>query len=198
MSKLSTGHLTTGTLHTGGLQTGTLFIPGLEAARQLTSGRLNGIVNSQASNQIKPGVGYRVTQTPGGTTVSVIKKRRGIPVTLLPFQVSVSGSDLSITEGTIGGAAIAEEIESAPADAVWYAEAKVVINNTTGAINSSGVQWVSGAASSNTTTDFFSLLGSIEVIDGAPDATTVVQYNYGPLFVVVYGAPTDVWEVSIL
>ena len=198
MSRLTTGHLTTGILHTGGLQTGTLFIPGIEPARQLTSGRLNGIINAQSANQIKPGVGYRVTQTPGGTTTSVIKRRRGVPVTLLPFQVNVSGSDLSISAGVIGATAIAEVVEESPADATWYAEAKVVINNTTGAITSSAVQWVSGTASSNTTTDFYALVGSIDVADGVPDSATIVQYNYGPLFVLTYGAPTDIWKVDIL
>jgi hypothetical protein len=178
-------------------------IPKFEAGKplmeQLTATKLNMLSQGILTNGILPGVGYRVTQTPGGAIVSPIKRRRGVPITLLPFEVSVRNStDILISAGVIGATAIAEVVEESPADATWYAEAKVVINNTTGAITSSAVQWVSGTASSNTTTDFYALVGSIDVADGVPDSATIVQYNYGPLFVLTYGAPTDIWKVDIL
>jgi len=53
------------------------FDPNDAAHVQLTSIRLNQVSLGQKSNQIQPGVGYRVSQTPGGTTVSVIKRRGG-------------------------------------------------------------------------------------------------------------------------
>jgi len=53
------------------------FDPNVQATVQLTSTRLNSVSLGQKSNQIQPGVGYRVTQTPGGTTVSAIRKRGG-------------------------------------------------------------------------------------------------------------------------
>jgi len=53
------------------------FEPNDPARFQLTSTRLNMVSLGQKSNQIQPGVGYRVTQTPGGTMVSAIRKRGG-------------------------------------------------------------------------------------------------------------------------
>lgn len=94
MSSLSTGHLSTGILHTGGLQTGTLFVPNIDASRQLTAGRLNGIIHAAKSNQIQPGHGYRISQTGGGTTLSVKKQRPAAPQKF-PFKITTS------LEGTV-------------------------------------------------------------------------------------------------
>jgi len=55
------------------------FEAGKPALEQLSASRLNLVSGGQKSNQIQPGIGYRVTQTPGGTTVSAIRRRRGIP-----------------------------------------------------------------------------------------------------------------------
>ena len=63
------------------------FEPNIPSSVQLTSVRLNAVSLGQKSNQIQPGVGYRVTQTPGGTTVSPIKRRSsGGTTTLNPWQ----------------------------------------------------------------------------------------------------------------
>jgi len=51
------------------------FHPNQPALEQLSATKLNMVSQGQKSNQIQPGVGYRVTQTPGGTTVSQIRKR---------------------------------------------------------------------------------------------------------------------------
>lgn len=45
------------------------------ALQQLSAAKLNLVSGGQKSNQIQPGVGYRISQTPGGTTVSAIRKR---------------------------------------------------------------------------------------------------------------------------
>ena len=65
------------------------FDPNKEAHLQLGSVNLNTISLGQKSNQIQPGVGYRVTQTPGGTTTSVIKRRYPL-ADLYQFKVTVS------------------------------------------------------------------------------------------------------------
>ena len=51
------------------------FDPNDPAHTQLTSTKLNQVSLGQKSNQIQPGIGYRVCQSSGGTTVSVIKRR---------------------------------------------------------------------------------------------------------------------------
>ena len=58
------------------------FHPNVPALHQLSSSRMNKISIGQKSNQIQPGAGYRVVQTPGGTTVSAVKKRT--PSQILP------------------------------------------------------------------------------------------------------------------
>jgi hypothetical protein len=57
------------------------FDPNKDSRFQLGSETLNAVSLGQKSNQIQPGIGYRVTQTGGGTTVSPIKKRRNAAIT---------------------------------------------------------------------------------------------------------------------
>jgi hypothetical protein len=53
---------------------------------------MNLISLGQKGNQVQPGIGYRVTQTPGGTTVSAIKKRAPSQYAH-PFKFSVSNEE---------------------------------------------------------------------------------------------------------
>ena len=173
------------------------FEPNDPAQTQLTSSRLNMVSLGQKSNQVQPGVGYRVTQTAGGTTVSPIKRRRAsVTDTILPFQIRVTADSLIAAPGVIGGDSIAETVEASPADGTWYFEADVTINATSGAITAMAAAWVA-SLSTETSTDFFLTVGSVDVVSGVPDSTTIVQYTYGPLLVLQYGAVADVWKVQI-
>jgi len=62
----------------------------------------------------------------------------------------------------------------------------VSINSTTGAITSSVVAW-KNTPSENTPTDYYFIIGSIEVVDGVPDTGTINQATYGPVMVIVHG-----------
>jgi len=111
------------------------FNPNQPALSQLSSTKLNLVSLGQKSNQIQPGVGYRVTQTPGGTTVSGIKKRVAQPI--IPWRLSVDyvapdwkwsvSSTLStITEGTNGDA-----IDLSSGSTKWLASTAIKFDTPT-------------------------------------------------------------------
>jgi hypothetical protein len=87
-----------------------------------------------------------------------------------------------------------KEVE--PADGIWYLQAKAVIDLDTGAITERLVEFVDETGVSDAST-FYSTIGSIEVIDGVPDASTIIQSNYGPLFTLRYGGIDEKWAVII-
>ena len=76
------------------------FHPNQPALEQLSATKLNLVSGGQKSNQIQPGVGYRVSQTPGGTTVSRVRQRQS--AYQHPWKVSANGDDTV----TIGGGEI--------------------------------------------------------------------------------------------
>jgi hypothetical protein len=82
------------------------FNPNEPALHQLSATKLNSVSQGQKSNQIQPGVGYRVTQTPGGTTVSVIK-RRARAATSDPLKLTIkqgtAADKFQIIPGTVNG-----------------------------------------------------------------------------------------------
>jgi len=99
------------------------------ALTQLSASKLNQVSLGQKSNQIQPGVGYRVTQTPGGTTTSVIKKR--IPQTPYSWRLSIDyvapdykwavSAELStITEGGNG-----TKLDLSSGSALWIAASPI-------------------------------------------------------------------------
>lgn len=69
---------------------------------ELSSDRLNSIVMNQLASDIKPGFGIRISRTPGGTTLSVIK-RRTATVSLCPFGEIISVELEGFTQGIRGG-----------------------------------------------------------------------------------------------
>lgn len=79
------------------------FHPNQPALTQLSSAKLNLVSLGQKANQIQPGVGYRVTQTPGGTTVSpilsLIRSRTRTPPH--PWKVTVSNDNISVNWGAV-------------------------------------------------------------------------------------------------
>jgi hypothetical protein len=70
---------------------------------ELSSVRLNAIVLGQQASDIKPGLGIRTSRTPGGTTLSVIKKRSPATTILCPFGEIISVELEGFTRGIRGG-----------------------------------------------------------------------------------------------
>lgn len=120
----------------------------------------------------------------------------GAVASILPFQISVTEDSLKAAAGVLDMVTIPEIIESSPADGTWYLEAKITIDSSSGAITGRDVEW-SSSASSNTTTEFYSIIGNVTVSGGVPDASTIYQGNYGPLIAIPYGTPTDKWGILI-
>jgi len=111
------------------------FNPNQPALSQLSSTKLNLVSLGQKSNQVQPGVGYRVTQTPGGTTVSGIKKR--IPQAPISWRLSVNYIDSAwkwnvssylstITEGTNG-----TKIDLSSGSTKWTASSPIKFDTDT-------------------------------------------------------------------
>ena len=76
------------------------FNPNEPLLNQISSNKLNLVSGGQKSNQLQSGVGYRITQTAGGTTQNIIKRRH--PVYNHPWKVTVNGNDtVTVGEGRI-------------------------------------------------------------------------------------------------
>ena len=158
------------------------------------------IINYLRACRITGMVGGRVQETPNGTTLHVIPgKIKGGTITgvTLPFSISVSDTSLIAAAGIIDVDEHAEEINTTMTNGTWYFRAKVVINDSTGEITSTDVLW-STTEAANTSTDFYQTLAEVDIVSGVPDASTIVQYNYGPLFLVIHGGVDDVWGVSFV
>jgi len=76
------------------------FNPNEPLLNQISSNKLNLVSGGQKSNQLQSGVGYRITQTPGGTTMNMPKRRT--PVYVHPWKAFVNGDDtVRISEGRL-------------------------------------------------------------------------------------------------
>ena len=109
----------------------------VEAARQLTASRLNNMIHVQGANAIKPGKGYRMTQTPGGITMSINPPRkiagRKLPVDVTLRQTGPPAAPTSavrVEDGWVSELIPGENTPAAPSCAVhkpfnilWGAEA---------------------------------------------------------------------------
>lgn len=115
----------------------------------------------------------------------------------LPFEIYVSDGDLVGAPGTLDGDSIAEVTEASPANGTWYLEAKVTINETTGAVTATATQW-SSAESADTATIFYYTIASIIVTSGDPDPDSIVQNNYGPMLVIMHGTTDGEWAAYII
>jgi hypothetical protein len=87
-----------------------------------------------------------------------------------------------------------KEIE--PANGTWTLQAKIVIDADAGTVTSRDVLFLA-TPGTNTATDFYYTIGSIEVIDGVPDPSTIIQGNYGPLLLVLHGGADEKWKAAI-
>jgi hypothetical protein len=167
---------------------------------ELSSVRLNSIVLGQQASEIKPGFGIRTSRTPGGTTLSVIKKRVPSAV-VLPFEItSATASSLKAAPGVINSDSHPETVktfETTPSDGTWYLEAKVVINANTGDITSTAAQWVD-TQSTTTTTNFFYTIGYVVIATvNNVQSFAITQSNYGPLYVLIHGTYDAKWGATI-
>lgn len=114
---------------------------------------------------------------------------------LLPFQIYVDGTTLKAAAGVFATATIGVISEATPADGTWTLEGVMVIDDTDGSFLSADVDWVA-TPNTDTTTDFYYTIGTIEVVSGVPDTSTIVQYNYGPIVGITHGGIDDVWAVT--
>ena len=137
---------------------------------------------------MRGGNGVRVRQLGNRTIVSAKRQKPSVAGTaqVLQFEISTTATSLVAAPGVVDGSSRPATIEEDPADGTWYLEAKVSINSTTGDVTARSAQWAS-SPSSNTTTDFFSIIGTVEVTDGVPDPGTIDQYTYGPMVVIIHG-----------
>jgi len=121
-----------------------------------------------------------------------------------PFQIYVSsevvGTEVKPTinaeDGVFDLLPISDIKEIEPANGTWTLQAKIVINADTGAITSREVLFLD-TPGTQTATDFFATIGSIEVIDGVPDPSTIIQASYGPIYNVLYGGADEKWKAAI-
>jgi len=116
------------------------------------------------------------------------------------FEISVSGNKIVVSGGSVANTLEeAEEVED-PANGVWYAEVGVRISQDDGTILSTLLQWVqepSAKASTDEHVDVYSVVGTVEVVDGTPDVSTINQGNYGPVVAIPHGGTDNRWEVLL-
>lgn len=119
------------------------------------------------------------------------------PETPLPFQVKATPTLLNAAPGIIGSTSISGSVltESSPADGDWLLIGKVTINSTTGEITNEEVYW-SSTSPTNTSTEFHIQIASVTV--SSPDPPEILQFNYGPIYVIVGGGATDIWVANLL
>lgn len=146
------------------------------------------------------GVPLRDRHHPGvGEVRGTSSAMRHTPVaasSVLPFEISVTEDSLIAAGGIIDVDTHAEEINTTMTSGTWYFRAKVTIDNATGAITATDVLWSTTEAAS-TSTDFYLTIARVDVTSGTPDPATILQFTYGPLLVVLHGAPADVWAARI-
>jgi hypothetical protein len=99
-------------------------------------------------------------------------------------------------DGVFDGASLTNIKEYSPANGTWTLQAKIVINANTGEITSREVLFLD-TPGTQTATDFFATIGLIQVVDGVPNPSTIIQANYGPLYNILYGGPNEKWKAAI-
>lgn len=98
--------------------------------------------------------------------------------------------------GVFDSAEIPEKTQSNPTNGTWYYQASVTINNTTGVITDLDTDWVTSEGVNSSTT-FYRTVGRADVVGGDVDPESIINFTYGPLFVVVYGAVDEKWAAQI-
>jgi len=127
-------------------------------------------------------------------------KRRMAPNgSLYEFQVSAIPTLFKASAGYVQSTYIDDTAllwKVDPADGDWYFAAKVVINATTGAVESETVEWIYNVSPVDTSTDFYKVIAMITLEGGV--ITDSSQYTYGPMIYQVGGGVEDTWSVIIL
>ena len=162
---------------------------------ELGANKLNTIVDEARANRVVAGKGILVTRTGNGTVVSAITRRNQIPPKL-PFEISASTNELKAAPGTLCDITITETIKTAPADGYWLLQGHVTIDADTGDILTGVVEWTQ-TEGTNTDTDFYTTIGFINVVDSVPVASSIYQYNYGPILGIVHGAIDQKWGLMM-
>jgi len=162
------------------------FEPHGLVAHQLTSSRLNLVSLGQKSNQIQPGLGYRVSQTPGGTTISVVRRRGGggSAPACTAFKLTVSTADkFTVSESTVAGltpsgfTAGLQEFTVVITDGVVFA--KLIIDSAGDPVSATVEQ--DATLPTDTATDFHRQIGTFHVEGTGEDAVlSVSQTRCGP------------------
>lgn len=114
----------------------------------------------------------------------------------LPLEIYTTADGMEAAAGVVGFESHPKTTQASPTNGTWYLRAKVVINNTTGIISSTDVEW-STSTGTNTATTFYQLIGEITVTAGDADPESIVQYSYGPMVVVIAGAVDSKWQAII-
>jgi len=113
----------------------------------------------------------------------------------LPFQVTITSSSLIAKAGIFCDESFADTIETAPANGVWYFQGLLVIDDTTGDKVSAAVEWTQ-TEGTDSSTDFYTTIAQITVVDTVPDLTSLSQYQYGTIVGIIHGGNSDVWDVD--
>lgn len=113
----------------------------------------------------------------------------------LPFELGFRGTTLTSAPGTVELEPFLETIQETPASGTWRFYVKAVIDPDAGTISAVSVGWYS-SAQSNTSTDYYKEMGRIEVTGGIPGLPT--QFDYGPVFIILAGGISDIWEVIMI
>lgn len=116
---------------------------------------------------------------------------------LLPFQIYVRNAAIFAAPGVFAYGSFPTTTQVAPTDGTWNLYGKLVIDDATGAFESTDVYWTD-TTEDDTATDYFHLLGSVDVVSGVIDAGSLVQYNYGPVIAIPHGGANDIWQISFI
>lgn len=175
--------------------------PGMPMKGRSVEQTVTEILTYLRASRITGMVGGRVQETPNGTTLHVIpgkgRTTQAAGSSTLPFEISVTADSLIAAAGMVHTTGHAQEVNTTMTDGTWYFRAKVVIDSSTGDISSTDVLWeITETADSST--DFYQSIASVQIISGVPDASTIYQWNYGPITVLPYGTPTNKWGVMMI
>lgn len=125
-----------------------------------------------------------------------VKPRRRPDNEKLPFEIYTIEDGMEANAGVVGFTSLPKQTKTSPTSGLWYLRAKVVINDTTGTVTSSDVEW-STSSGTDTATTFYRLIGEINVTAGDADPESIVQYSYGPMIIVIAGAVDSKWQAII-
>lgn len=133
---------------------------------------------------------------PNRVPIEINRRSTAVAAQRLPFEIFIRDADIVAAAGVIVSTYVAETVKAAPANGIWYLQAKVVINNTNGTVTSSVIEWVS-TQGTNTATTFHLTIGLAEVVSGVIVPLSPINYTYGPIMVSIFGGINDKWTALL-